>query len=443
MLLSLLSCRKEEEPPSDAGVTGSRFADTNYEDDYHMAFFDPYSGFVYGNNFYYATLDCLIRSVPLPTGGKTETAVESKVVCSDALCKHGEFSGVGSQAAQGCPANMLDPQALLVLDSTESGGGQPIFYYSRCTVDLMAVENKWETGHTFELIRYDTAQSQTQCLVSVKYPIVQFMTYRDRIYFVTQTQSARFELHTILKSGGEVTTLSPGDGYINLVGANDEGIYVNDVKGNIYSLGLNFEDSELIYTLEEVHPTSTNRIAELGMFVEGEYLYFLGDFEVKVYPYDEQKPDWYKMLKHSIKRLKISDPVGSEELVASDVCYDAVYGVYKGVLYYGPFDVTVGIRTEQHQMDASNICVSGGTIKGVKLDSLETFDAITDSGYNYQFGPFYINDRCVIAVADPYRNGMGITVSTYGSWPTLLDFETGALYNVRTGERLYDGTIKD
>ncbi len=113
-------------------------------------------------------------------------------------------------------------------------------------------------------------------------------------------------------------------------------------------------------------------------------------------------------------------------MVAESVYDTEVYGIYNGVLYYGPFDV----RTQLEENNGSDWCHSNGTINGVNLETLENFTVISDCGFNFTSHPYYINDRCIIGPIYSYRDINGFTSDGFrGS--VLLDFEIGANYCVQ------------
>lgn len=423
MVLSLSACKngESEENPT-------RFSDYNYEARSYKSIDDSFSGIVYKNRYYSmgCNNNCILVELPLPSDSGAMNKDGERAVCADPMCPH--FGPEGMQ----CPAYMRDPQAHYLLDATESDGEAPIFYYSRCTADEIVIDEAWDAGQEYEIVRYDSAENATEQVASVNYPIEQLMTYGDRVYFVTRTASDGYEVHSVKKSGGKITTQKLGEGPICLIGANDSGVYVNDSKGNVYSLDLKFKDQQLIYTVAEAYPLQEEAPADLNMFIEGEHLYFLADFSVESVPYGNVSLD---LVKTNVRRVKLGDPVGEGETVASDVYQNAVYGVYDGVLYYGPFDVTVDFT--QHCPVSS----SGGRICSVNLETLEQTEVITDCGLNFP-KPCYVNDRCIIFAASPYRDVQGISAVDSGIYPYLLDLETGAIYDTQTAAMLYSGTAK-
>lgn len=432
MLLSLASCKKEEEPPAPQSGTSieatSRFSDLDFSKRYYKSCPGQIKGTAYINNYYYMGTLCQLQEIPLPTGGENENEQVSKVACSDPMCPHYGPDGMN------CPAYMRDPNANFLLDATESGGEAPIFYYSRCTADNIAFDNAWESNQEYELVRYDSSESVAKRVTAVNYPIKQFMTYGDRIYFLTQTASDRYEISSVKKSGGEVTTHAPGDGLLHLIGADETGVYVNDTEGNVYAYDLSLGNERKIYTVAEVYPMDETAPADLGMFIADGQLCFFADFKVEVIPYGSVSLD---LVKTNIRRVKLSDPDGEGELVASDVYQNTVYGVYNGVMYYAPFNVTVNLEVGAMY---SPVSISNGTICKVDLKTLEKSEVITDSGLNFTRAG-YLNDRCIIAATNSYREIEGVNPSGNGTYPSLLDFETGAIYNAYNGVRLYDGTI--
>lgn len=432
LLLPLSSCSKEKEPPAPSDMAEERvqspYTDANTTDRYYLSRTGDNAGFVYGDDYYYCTEYCTIVAVPLGEAVKHNVVVEGKVsyvqefttLCADPVCKHNSVE---------CPTMMRDPYAEFLIDAAESNGEQPVIYYFRATSETWE-EDGSITVHGSEIIRYDVAEgTATQVTFSDK-PIEQLMSYGDYLYFTTQTSEDTMEFNTVKKTGGEVNSLTPGDSYLRLIGANKQAAYVNDDKGNVYAIDPEGESYELIYTVAEVYHIGIDRHADLNMFTEGDYLYFFADHEIETAPMWDDSGREIERIKHTIRRVKLDDPSGEGELVAESVFEKEVYGVYNGVLYYGPFDLCT-------QLEGKNIQPlyhSKGTIKGVNLETLETFNAVTDCGFNFEAHPYYINDRCIIGIMQPYRE-IDFT-SKVGFYIMLLDFETGGMYCVNGNPNL-------
>lgn len=436
MLLSFTACGKDVEPPPSGGTDGesmiqpSPYAHTDLSDRYYTATDGYFNGFVYGNEFYYGNSYGYLVSVPLPNweGTAQDTMNTEKPFCNDALCDHVNLT---------CTAFLRDPTAEFLIDSTESAGGFPIAYYYRCVEGNVFSEDPWNEDWRYEIIRADSATNLATQIALVNSPIVKMISYGNMIYFVTQTAEQNYLLNSVKKTGGEISTAAVDEPYINLIGANKDGVYFNDSQGNVYMSDSLLVQTELIYTVANVYPMSANYTADLGMFVDSEYLYFYDDFEALTAPNDP-----LSFIRDSLHRIKLSEPDGAGEVVATDIFQNSVYGIYNGILYYAPFNVMYDIQGGQGtDYISGSYCFSLGTVKGVRLDTLECFDVITDSGYNMVMGDFYINDRCLIGcVGSSYRRGNGITSQNAGRFISLLDFETGALYNIHTGFMLYAGS---
>lgn len=429
LIVSLLACKKEIPPELQAQAEEhSPYATVDAQKTFYLSVGISSPGIVYMDDIYICSSDITLQSIKLPT--HVNDTVEKKRVslCSDPMCSHQDLN---------CPAMMRHPEAEFLIDMTESNGELPVIYYFRC----MAGQDDLEFGQS-EVIRYDVATNQAVQVAVSHGPIRQMMTYKDSIYYTVQNAKDQYELNRVNKTGGSVQTISAGECYIELLGANDQGVYCNDEKGNVYLAELNLSNVKKIYAVKEVyHSINQSSPANIDMFVDGDYLYFFADFEPEYFPWynSAEYGDKILFLNHSIRRVPLNAPKGDGEVVAEDVFEYAVYGVYNGVLYYGPFDVKTMIHGNLNQHGA-NLYHSKGTIRGVRLDTLETFDVVTDCGLNFEAGPFYVNDRCLIAVQFPYRDGM---VSSSGSL-VLYDFQTGAIYSVRQGMRLLkEGTIAE
>lgn len=375
---------------------------------------------IYNDRIYFITSYCSIvyRELGMPRTdlrtlrslNELNDKIEEYRLCPDPTCYH-DFN-------LECPSYLHDPDARFIIDAKESAGELPIIYFFRCTAGDIQFNDAWESGQGYEIIRYDTgANIQTQ-IALVQNPIRQIMVYEDKVYFLTQNSKDRYDINTVSKDGGAVTTHAPGESSLYIVGANSDGIYVNDDKGNVYSLDLNGNNPKKIFTAEEYYvfvPSSIYQ-ARLNFMVYEEYLYYFDNFQSVSVPGNRE------LIKHDVMRVPLSNTSAEGELVIRDNVEDLVYGIYDGYIYYAPFDASFDI-----DLGGIGYTYSNGVISAVSLDTLEKH-AVIKSGLNYGRARVYVTDRCIIATPLPFTDEYGFTFNEAGGITTILDFETGALY---------------
>lgn len=269
--------------------------------------------------------------------GKAAPLQKFTTLCPDPLCDHKSVS---------CPTMMRSLDAEFLIEATESNGDLPVIYYYRATSETWEADGSI-TVHGSEIIRFDVAGGEAKQVVFSDEPIVQLMAYGDYLYYATLSSEEEVNINTVKKSGGDANRLETGAAAIKLIGANDQGAYINDDKGNVYALTTDGKSLEKIYTVSEYyvlgHPG--RGAAELNMFVEGEYLYYFADYQTRELPWSGGSTQNFN--EHSIRRVRLDAPAAEGEIVAESVYDTEVYGVYDGVLYYGPFTcgrISVEIR---------------------------------------------------------------------------------------------------
>lgn len=254
MLLSFTACRKDVEPPSNTDQQQQRepspYSDANTTDRYYLSRNGVNGGFVYGDDYYYSSFDCRIVATPLSalernaaTGGGIQLVQEYTPLCIDPMCDHKTLA---------CPTMMREPFAQFLIDAAESNGDQPVIYYYRSTSETIE-DDGMITINGSEIMRYDVAEGVANQVIFSDTPINKLMSYGDYLYYTTTTAEDKYQFHAVKKTGGKATTLTPGDSYLNLVGANKDGIYVNDDKGNVYAIEPTGESYELIFTVPEIY----------------------------------------------------------------------------------------------------------------------------------------------------------------------------------------------
>lgn len=434
MLLSLTACNSdvEAEPPLQTTVEGeeslqSPFADTNTSKRYYFAQSGLFTnGVVYGDNYYCTSGNLSIVAVPLSEAVKHNILEEGNAtpidvttsLCFDPLCDH---------STDACPAMMRSYGAEFLIDVAESNGEFPVIYYHRSTGEIWD-EDGSITSMGNEIIRFDVAKGEAKRVIFSNEPIKQLMAYGDYLYYTTMSSDDEMNVHTVKKTGEDAHHLATGATAIKLIGANEQGAYFNDDKGNVYALALSGESFEKIYTLREYyvlgHPGTG--AAELNMMVYEEYLYYFADYKVVELPWFTGTENFSD---HSIRRVKLDAldvPSTEGEMVAESVYERCFFGIYNGVLYYSPFDVS----TNLDNINACTYSQSNGTINGVDLKTLEIFTVISDCGFNFMGESYYVSDRCIIGTMHPYRDISAYSVNTKFWGRMLLDFESGAVYCV-------------
>ena len=115
-------------------------------------------------------------------------------VCTDPLCGDDSPEGILS-----CPAFLYSPDSRYLIDAHESGGGFPVFYFSRA-VSSSFNENEFEGGNDFitlgnyAIFHYDVASNERKAVVSQNDPIVDFAVFGDRIFFVSSDKDGKYKV---------------------------------------------------------------------------------------------------------------------------------------------------------------------------------------------------------------------------------------------------------
>lgn len=410
-----LSCKKKTVPPelTEVGTNWDNYViPTEYVQPYMTTGHGSYT--LYRDCFYYCSDWCYIQYIQMSDAntdlrtlskeGTTATYPPIHSVCGDPLCQHNTTS---------CIAGTGGIDSEFLIDEVESAGQNPIIY---------CFSGK-------QINRIDTGAGTRKSLVSGDEPIRQMATYKDSVYFVTQSSDDSYKINMVKKSGGTATCLEFGKVYLNLIGGNQRGLYLNDEKGNVYHVDYELTSSKIIYTAGESYPMIVgSEVAEFGMFVDENYLYFYADYETQTFPWGTKNT--IDFIKHSIRRIHLDDLSQGAELVVDDVFEKAVYGIYNGVLYYGPYRVSTDLTNTNDPTYISQFSHSNGTIRGVNLSTLESGDLVSDCGMNFEVGPYIITDKYIIGTIHPYKAGLGIDSASSGMMILMYDFRSGAIYRL-------------
>lgn len=372
----------------------------------------------YKNNFYYCNIYCYIEYIQLDEENTDFRMLESlkenvkypklRSICTDPICEH-------KHSYDNCIADTSQISSEFVIDEVESAGGNPVFYY-------FAYDDS--TNSDSEIYRIDSAAGTKERLAAVKDPINKMAIFKDGIYFITQSSDDSYKINMIKKTGGDVVTLSAGEGRLRMLGGNQTALYLNDKKGDVYAVDYEMKSAEVVYSITEFYPSSDGY---LGAFINGDYLYFFADFEMQTFPWDGDTIDF---VKHSIRRIRLDTFEGEGEIVADDVFEDAVYGIYQGILYYGPYAPKTDLDYKNDPAYVDYYTHSNGTIRCVDLNTLEKQDVVSDCGLNIEYKIFAITDKYIVSIVHPYRSDFGLSPYTSGSMIFLYVFESGALYRL-------------
>lgn len=433
--LSLTMCDYGE-PDLPAGITESPYGNYDYSKKPYFSLGIHQGVTIYNGDAYF--MDALsqlmsISLVNLENNRKDHVREEedeyigqtAKNLCPAADHDHGTFT----MKCYDCPGWICGTMMFL-LDTYESAGSYPIIYYAGWTdpAGQGSFEgNAWDRPSTYSIYRYDSGNNTRKVLVETEYYPIQMMSYGENLYVVTQSALNEFQVNLIDKENKTMTELPIGDGQINLLSADDEFIYLNDYEGNIYRASSDLQSHELIHTVE-VLVFNLNDYTH-GIFIDGGYLYFRGDYDTL--PFQATELAVFEPKRYNIYRLPLNDLDGERELVAEGVFEDDDLGVAGGKFYYAPMKYG-----EADDRPGFYYNFTSGMLKCVDLTTLETTDVLTDCGFELEGGSGkLVGETFVIAHIRPYKDmGYDFTNSDASSYIALYDFTTGDLYAlIKTG----------
>ena len=388
---------------------------------------------VYGNIVYfvdglyrlrqYALSDFDLKATDKVVFGKEEDILR---VCTDPLCGDDSPEGILS-----CPAFLYSPDSRYLIDAHESGGGFPVFYFSRA-VSSSFNENEFEGGNDFitlgnyAIFHYDVASNERKAVVSQNDPIVDFAVFGDRIFFVSSDKDGKYKVVIADKSGKIKFETTAVKSRIDLIGTEDETLYYADLAGNVYAFSLENGKDRLVYTVSPFVLLNTEANSS-RMFVYNGYLYFDSSLEY----IDTQIVDaygttqTYNLPVRTISRIALDQTDAEPQVVAENIFQSSVHGVCDGKLYY--CKLTPGANMQNGYF---NFC--GGDIWALDLMTLKTTLFAHDIGMQFDLGMNYFSVRfCVglmAAYSDQYEDMYKGKTSGSKFRCCLYDFETRQVY---------------
>lgn len=380
----------------------------------------PFSASVYKGDVYYINQHIEFMRIPLSslkydlTTSQETQRPESFTICPDVTHRHNQLG-----TSPECPDNVNLFDGKFLIDAYESAGDFPIiYYYGSYTADFDKPD--WDAGGTYEIYRYDTGEIKRKCLVSSRVPPRQMMSYDQSLFFVTQTAENEYQLNVIAKTGGDVTTVSIGEGQLTMLGVHNEQVILRDGDATIYKAGLDLQNIEEIYQVAEDLSLSAISNGYEPLFIHAGYLYFWADYAAV--PYNLYYDQWIDLLSHSIRRVSLDDPQGEGELVAENVLDDSVLGIVDDVLYYSP--CVAGETLEGYYYN-----FNGGLLKGVDLKTLQPAQVKEDCGL-YCYGGWTVMSGDAL-MANFFVTRPGYSYPAAGeNCICLYDYKTGALYRL-------------
>lgn len=380
----------------------------------------PVSASVYKGDVYYINQQIEFMRIPLSglkydlTTSKETELPEAFTICPDVTHRHNQ---VGTSTE--CPDNVNLFDGKFLIDAYESAGDYPIiYYYGSYTTDFDKPD--WDAGGTYEIYRYDTGKVERKCLVSSQVPPRQMMSYDQALFFVTQTADNEYKLNVVAKTGGDVTTVSIGEGQLTMLGVHNEQVILRDGDATIYKAGLDLQNLEEIYQVEEDLSLSGIANGYEPLFIHAGYLYFWADYAAVSYGlFADNRID---LLSHSIRRVSLDAPQGEGELVAENVLDDSVHGIVDDVLYYSP--CAAGETLEGYYYN-----FNGGLLKGVDLKTLQPAQVKEDCGLYCYGGWTVMSGQALLANFFVTRPGYSYTPQGE-QYMCLYDIKTGALYRL-------------
>ena len=247
------------------------------------------------------------------------------------------------------------------------------------------------------------------------------MTYDQSVFFVTMTAKKVYELSVVSKKGGAVTTITAGKGKLTLLGVYIDRVIFRDKDGAVYQAGLDLQNCKMIFQAPEMYSMSPEF---QGLFIHGKYLYYPTDYEAVPYPISDDGTQVLQLMKHTVRRISLDNPVGAGELVAENVLDHYMFGITDNVFYYSPCIAGKPNRGYYHNF-------TGGILKGVNVETLETVEIKEDTGLEFISPNAFACGDGIISVSFPMREGYNIKYND-GDSICLYDIKTGALYALYT-----------
>ncbi len=324
-----------------------------------------------------------------------------------------------------CPAYM-GRNAMRLLDAYESAGSYPVFYITQQKKGA-----KFET-EPYYLYRYSLLSNTKDELCRLKGKPSRIMSYGDYVYVSEAYGTGDYAIEAINKKTKEVTSVSIDKKRIEPIHADGDKVYFYEwLTGTLYVSDRELAEYKPIFTPPELY---TVRVTErdIGMFINGGYIYFRDDYEKRPVAVPRTEPVQYiTPFVYNIRRVPLDNPNAESEIVAKDVFEMCDHGIYGNYFYFTPFDP----KEQDNAYCYFNF--SNGRLCRTDLTTLKTEDFISDSGlfFGETLDFTYMNARCIITTIKPVtEKGLFITESDSIEYIILYDFKTNEVYYVDDAE---------
>lgn len=322
-----------------------------------------------------------------------------------------------------CPAYLYGSY-LFILDAYESAGSYPVFYITR-------QRNGSNTGAPYYLYRYSLLNNTREELFKLKGEPSGMMIYGDYIYVSELYGTGDYTIEVINKKTKTATSASIGKKRIEPIHADGDKVYFYEwLTGTLYVSDRELTEYKPIFTPPELF---TVRVTErdIGMFINGGYIYFRDNYEERPVPMPRTEPVQYiTPFVYNIRRVPLDNPEAESEIVARDVFEECDHGIYGNYFYFTPFD-------PQEQKNA--YCYynfNNGRLCRTDLTTLKTEDLISDSGLFFEGeNDVYICDRYIICNMRPAtEKGLFVTMGDACCYRMIYNFKTNEVYYVDDAE---------
>ena len=324
-----------------------------------------------------------------------------------------------------CPA-FLYGSYLFLLDAYESAGSYPVLYITQ------QKKGAKSESEPYYLYRYSLLSNTKEELYRLKGKPSSMMTYGDYVYVSEACGVNDYAIEAINKKTKEVTSVSIDKKRIEPIHADGDKVYFYEwLTGTLYVSDRELTEYKSIYTPSEVYTVNVNE-RDIGMFINGGYIYFRDDYEKRPVAVPGTEPVQYiTPFVYNIKRVPLDNPDAESEIVAKDVFEMCDHGIYGNYFYFTPFD------PNEHTNANCYFNFSNGRLCRTDLTTLETEDFISDSGlfFGETLDFTYISDRCIITKIKPVtEKGLFITEGDSIVYRVLYDFKTNEVYYVDDAE---------
>ncbi len=323
-----------------------------------------------------------------------------------------------------CPAD-LRGSCRFLLDAYESAGSYPVFYITQ------QKKGSNSESEPYYLYKYSLSSNVREELCELKGQPSQLMSYGDYIYVSENYGTGGWIIEAINKKTKKATFVSIDEKRIEPIYAEEDKVYFYEwLTGTLHVSDNELTEYKSVFTPPELYTVMVSE-RDIGMFINGGYIYFRDDYEERSVPVSGTEPQQYiTPFVYNIKRVPLDNPDAESELVAKDVFECCDHGISGNYFYFTPFD----FKEKDNAYCYYNF--NNGRLCRTDLTTLKTEDFIADSGLFFEGVDYsYLCNRYIICNIRPTtEKGLFITLGDACCYRMLYDFETNEVYYVDDAE---------